>query len=128
MNLAEGLAAELKLDAKTAQEPTRGYVVSPYPERSKPIHDIGALSADALADQVTDYVIANVDLLSQADHSLGGWHDPEAGTVFLDVVQVKDTEAEATAIGLAKDQIAIYDIANKRTIVINRRATSGQSG
>lgn len=114
-------------DAKTAQEPTRGYVVSPYPERSKPIHDVEHLTADALADQVTDYVIANFDLLSQSDHSLGGWHDPETGTVFLDVVQVKDTEAEATAIGLAKDQIAIYDIANQRTIVINRRAKSGQS-
>ena len=102
-------------------------MVSPYPERSKVLTGIAGLSPDALAEQVTDYVIANFDLLGQAGHSLGGWHDPETGKVFLDVVRVLDTEAEATQVARAKDQIAIYDLVGQRTITVNRQAKSGQT-
>jgi hypothetical protein len=114
-------------DAKTGQEPTSGYVVSAYPDRSKLITGIDGMTADALASRVTDYVIANMDLISQADHQLGGWHDPKNGKVYLDVVQVKSTAAEAESVALAHDQIAYYDIKAGKSVDVNRSAKSGQA-
>ncbi len=114
-------------DPKTGHEPSTGYAVSPYPARSKTIQNVTALSADDLADRLTDYAIANWDLLQQPGHHLGGWHDPKTGTVFLDVSVVKTSAKAAKALALKRDQIAYFDLGKGVSVDVNRRAKSGQT-
>lgn len=114
-------------DPKTGAEPSTGYAVSPYPQRSKVIENVASLTPDALADKLTDYALANWDLLSQPGHHLGGWHDPKTGKVFLDVSVVKTSAKAAKALALKRDQIAYFDLSKGVSVDVNRAAKSGQA-
>jgi hypothetical protein len=111
---------------KTNLEPTTGYVVSAYPEHSKALRNAATMSPDELGNHLRDYVIEKWDVIQQADHQFGGWHNPKDGTVYLDVVQVLASEAEATHVALTHDQIAYYDLVRGITVVVNPHAKSGQ--
>lgn len=104
----------------TDQEPKAGFAVSPYPDRSF------AKPAQALkfADLV-GYAKKNKDLLKQQDHYIGAWHDPDSGTVYLDVSVMADDEAKAAKLALEKDQIAYFDLAHGKSVTVNKSATSG---
>lgn len=104
----------------TEHSPTKGFAVSPYPERSfaKPVKDF------TFSDLV-DYAIKNRDAFANRDHYLGGWHDPASGKVFLDVSVVKTNRKEAHALALAKDQIAYFDLETFESVTVNEKATSG---
>lgn len=79
------------------------YSVSIYPERSL-ITD--KLDRNALAD----YIEQNIDLLSKADHQLGGWYDKESGKLYLDVaIAIKD-RTKAIDLGKKYNQKAIFDL------------------
>jgi hypothetical protein len=64
-------------------------------------------------------------VLSKPGHYLGGWHDPDSGKVFLDIAIVIKTAKEARKLVMEHDQIGYFDLASKKTIIVNRAATSG---
>jgi hypothetical protein len=92
-------------------EPSGGYAVSPYPERSK------ILPADKVtAEELWKYQMGNYDLLRDPGHHLGAWHDPESHNVYLDVSKVGPDEQEIAHIGRAANQKAIFDLNNFNSI------------
>lgn len=104
----------------THEQPTSGYVVSTYPERSKG-YDLKDLKLVDLAS----YIVHNQDLLSQHDHYFGAWHDPESGKVFLDTVTVVNDPTTAYELAKENDQIAYHDLSTGKSVVVNPNATSG---
>lgn len=50
--------------------------------------------------------------------AVGGWHDPQTGTVYLDVSWVVDTADEAQALSRTFGQLAYYDFANGRSVPV----------
>lgn len=100
--------------------PKKGFIVSPFPERSfaKPVKDLKPLD-------VLKYAVHNRDLLTNKDYYLGAWNDSETGKVFLDVVIDGVTDKKAEELALKHDQIAYYDIEHGKTVTVNRAATSG---
>ena len=104
----------------TDEMPTRGFAMSPYPDRSfaKPVGEI-------TPDDIIDFAEKNADLLLSDNHFMGAWHDPASGKVFLDVSMVLDDEAEASRVAVEKDQIAYFDLENMRAVTVNPDATSG---
>lgn len=105
---------------KSGEQPTTGFAVSPYPDRSFAT-DVKALTVNDLFQ----YAAKNVDLFEQPDHFMGAWHDPSSGKVFLDVSVVKHTPAEAHAYALSHDQKAYFDFAAGKSVEVNPHATSG---
>jgi hypothetical protein len=104
----------------TEEEPSEGYALSPYPEKSfaKPAKDLQF-------KDVVNYYLKNRDVFKQPDHFIGAWHDPASGMVFLDVSVVKHSEEEATKLALEKDQIAYFDLKNFKSVTVNPDAKSG---
>ena len=100
--------------------PKKGFIVSPFPERSfaKPTKDLKPLD-------VLKYAVQNRDILKNKDYYLGAWNDSESGKVFLDVVIDGVTDKRAEELALKHDQIAYYDIEHGKTVTVNRAATSG---
>ena len=106
----------------TNSEPTRGYAVSPYPDRSKVLQ-----AGDLTEEDLTGYIVKNWDLLQQPGHHLGAWHDPKTGKVYLDISVVKNSAKAAKALALKRDQIAYFDLAKGVSVDVNRAAKSGQA-
>jgi hypothetical protein len=115
-----GKAGGFTYEPVSHRQPKEGFVVSPYPQFSQGI-DLKILKC---ADLVK-YVKKNKKVLEQKGHFLGAWTDKESGKVFLDVVIVAPDEAKADEIAKTKDQIAYWDLKNKKEVVVNRNATSG---
>jgi len=84
---------------------TKGFAVSPYEERSKEIP-----RAEFGAESVYQYASANRDLLKQPDHNLGGWHDTENDSIWLDVSVVKSNQADAVKVAKDHNQKAIFNL------------------
>jgi hypothetical protein len=104
----------------TGQEPTAGYALSIYPDRSFAKSD-----KDMTFEDLHNYAEKNLDLLASNDHYIGGWHDPRTGRVFLDVSKVTQDENEAHDLALKNDQIAYFDLHNMKSVEVNKDATSG---
>lgn len=107
-------------DPLSDKEPTEGYVVSPFPDRS-----FGKPAIDLTPKDATDFINKNMDLLKQKGNMLGGWNDPRNGQAFLDIVKTVKDETEAKALASKHDQIAYFDLKNGKSIMVNPNATSG---
>lgn len=79
---------------------TDAYAVGSYPERTERLDE---LTPEALADFKT----RNADVLSQPDHMVGTWENPETGKHELDVSRMYRDRDEAMAAGRNANQIAI---------------------
>lgn len=105
---------------RSETEPSTGYAVSIYEDRSK------AFDAKALTfKDLWQYALHNRDLLSQEGNHLGAWNDPHSGKVFLDVSKVVDTPEEAHALSLKHDQIAYFGLKEGKSFTVNQNAKSG---
>ena len=102
------------------QEPTEGFAVSIFPERSFAT-DVASLKFSDLVG----YVVRNRDLLKHGENYLGAWHDPDTHKVFLDISQVTSSRHIATRLALAHDQVAYFDLKTKKSFTVNRGAHSG---
>lgn len=104
----------------TGTEPTTGYVLSTYPQFSeaKPAKDL------KLCDLVT-FVAKHQDLFQKENHLFGAWHDPETDKVYFDISTVTQDKSEAEALAKKHDQIAYFDLGTKKSVTVNRAATSG---
>jgi hypothetical protein len=101
-------------------EPTEGYALSIYPERSVAI-DAAHLKVKDLAV----FVAANRDLLKKPGNHIGAWHDPASGKVFLDVSKITKSKKAARKLALTHDQIAYFDLKKKVSVTVNKDAKSG---
>jgi hypothetical protein len=105
----------------SGHQPTKGYALSIYPDRSV------AMDATKISSQdLVDYAAKNSDLFVKSDHYMGAWHDPETGKVFLDVSVVKTDEKEAIALALKHDQIAYFDLGNFKSVTVKKEYGNGQ--
>lgn len=104
----------------TNSEPSSGYALSIYPDRSF------AKDAKALTrEDLVKYVVKNKDLLSQKENYFGAWHDPASNKVFLDVSMVTQDKQKAHDLALKHDQIAYFDLSTFQSVTVNADATSG---
>lgn len=85
--------------------PPIGFIVSPYAERSKIIPE-----GEATDDDLYQYYLDNIDLLSQEDKYFGGWLSE--GQIFLDVSIPVTSLEEANAIAVEHQQRAFWDLVN----------------
>lgn len=123
MELFERLSAKdggFTYQPVTGTEPTKGYALSTYPQRSwaKPASEL------KLTDLVS-YVKQNSDLFERDNHFLGAWHDPETNKVFLDISVLTEDQKKAERLANKYDQIAYFDIGAGKSVTVNRNATSG---
>lgn len=109
----------LTYNRNTDSHPTTGFAVSPYPERSLAVHE-SKLTPDVMAS----WLRKNEDLLRKKEHNVGTWKDDD-GTVYVDI-SVVTSQTKAIQLARKHDQIAIWDIAGAREIVVDRNAKSGQ--
>lgn len=97
-------------DPDSGEIVTAGFAVSPYPENSVTIEDIPSMSAASVEDAIESFASDNAALLADANSYLGGWHDPDTGTVWLDISIVTDSADEARTIATDHDQLAFFDL------------------
>lgn len=97
-------------DPDSGEIVTAGFAVSPHPENSVTIEDIPSMSAASVEDAIESFASDNADLLADANSYLGGWHDPDTGTVWLDISIVTDSADEARTIATDHDQLAFFDL------------------
>lgn len=95
----------------TNEQPTKGYAVSPYPERGK-VFEPGKFSPGELLMYKGD----NADLLRDPTHHIGAWNDPETGKVHLDISVVHPEREAAEALAKQYNQKAIFDFENMTSI------------
>jgi hypothetical protein len=93
------------VDPQSGARVTGGYAVAVHPER-----EWSAPAADVTAADIDNFHAANADLWSDSTNKLGGWHDPETGTAYLDVSTVVSTPAQATALAVKHGQLAYFDL------------------
>lgn len=97
-------------DPESGEIVTKGFAVSPYPENSLTIEDIPSMTAASVEDAIESFASENATLLADANSYLGGWHDPDTGTVWLDISIVTDSADDARTIAADHDQLAFFDL------------------
>jgi hypothetical protein len=99
--------------------PKDGFMISPYKDREK------VLSAKvATSDDLYDYAVANSDLLSKADHHIGGWNDGDQ--TYLDVSVRYAERVKAMAAAEEHKQLAIFDVAKGETIYTDKEGDDNE--
>jgi hypothetical protein len=101
----------------TGEEPSSGYIVSPYPEREHVAGKHGETPPDAAAK----YIARNHDLLSKPGHHFGHYVNPDGNDVF-DVVVPKGTPEEAEQAAMEHGQESYYDVEHDRVVTVNPEA------
>lgn len=111
-------AGGFTINPLSADIPKEGFVVSVFESESRSF----PLDRVSLGDFV-GYVMERQALWADRGNYLGGWvHE---GKVFLDVSRVVRSAREARELAEKHDQIAYWDIGNKREVIVNRLAKSG---
>jgi hypothetical protein len=107
----------------TGAQPNSGYMVSlrGY-DLSENYQDL--LDSLKIEEFIDNYLQANTDKLLD-NFYCGAWLDDSSGLLFMDVsVNVKDIET-ACYLGICNDQLAIYDLTNRRSIKLPTPQRSG---
>ena len=108
----------------TGREPTTGYMVSIYPDRSMEKPAVMLRPVD-----LKRYIKANREVLHLPGRHFGAWHDPKTGRVWFDISVRVETAAEAEALGQKHGQLAYFDLAAGRSIdIAPRRGLSNDRG
>jgi hypothetical protein len=95
--------------------PRKGYSVSVFPERN-----VQVSSKSYTRKTVNDYVKANIGFVAEdPQRHVGGWLDKDTGLVHLDVVLVKDTEAEARQLAIEFGEIAYYNLTDGNEVRVD---------
>lgn len=94
--------------------PTSGYMVAAQ-GRTKILNGHELMQHDA-AHTIDEFARHNADLLKDPSAHIGVWKDEKSGKVYLDVAHNIQGRFSAIKEGKARNQIAIYDVKNKREI------------
>ena len=114
------------VDPHTGKSPTSGFALSVHPKQSVAIDHADKLADHQIRHAVKKFRHKNVALLNKPGNKVGGWHDPVTHKGYLDVSTVVKTPKEAHDLGKKHDQLAYFDVRNKRSVDIDRNAKSGQ--
>ena len=87
------------------------YAVSIYPELERVI-SVSWFDARSIYAYVED----NLGILTDPRHSLGTWLDTETNKIYLDIVATLPNKTHAINLGKRHNQIAIFDLLNKKEI------------
>lgn len=113
--IQKALAGGFTHNIVTDRDPTEGFALSPYPERSAVFDPKTFSRADLGA-----YVTKNADLLTKPGHNLGAWRekasDGSVDKIWLDVSIVSTDLAEAETTARKFDQIALWNIGKSEEI------------
>lgn len=99
------------IDPRTEKDVDSGFAVAIYPDRSREIPH-----TDVTGTTIKDYAKSNEDLLTESGNMMGGWHDPDSGSVWLDVSRVTSDKTEAISLAKEHNQIAIFDLGSGSSI------------
>jgi hypothetical protein len=106
----------------SAKSPTTGFMCATVPHAEK----IFKSSEEITEPAIQSYIDQHKDFLSENPKlHLGGWIDPDTEKVYLDLSEQFEDEASAVAAGVKHNQLAIWDVKNKREVRI-RRDENGQ--
>lgn len=116
------------IDPHTGKSPTKGFALSVHPKQSVVIDHADKLADHQIRHAVKKFRHKNVALLNKPGNKIGGWNDPDSDTHkgYLDVSTVVKTPKQAFDLGKKHDQKSYFDVKNKRSVVIDRNAKSGQ--
>jgi hypothetical protein len=101
----------------TSDEPSEGFAVSKWPERSLVFKASGVPPA-RVARNIRTWLRSNQDMLSVPGVHIGGWHDTDSGQVYVDfsVVHPRSSRQAAIADAIAHNQKAIYSLHDQEEI------------
>lgn len=97
---------------------TQHYSVSAYPERGR------VVEGKPSPEQVKQFIHQNQDILQDPKNSIGTWFNPEDGKTYLDISVTTPDLKEASTLGKAKNQKAIFDLGKFETISLEPHPTS----
>ena len=101
----------------SAKSPKTGFMCATVPHAEK----IFQSSEEITQPAIQSYLDQHKDFLSENPKlHLGGWIDPDTEKVYLDLSEQFEDEASAVAAGIKHNQLAVWDVANKREVRIRR--------
>jgi hypothetical protein len=100
------------VDPRTGADVRDGYAVAIHHE-----HEC-VVTHPVTAGDLIEYVADVADTLTMPGRILGGWRDPNSGAVYLDVSVVTPTLADALALAVRHDQLAVFDLAAMSSIPV----------
>lgn len=108
------------LNLHTGKEATSGFAVAVHESRSVDIPE-----KELTVDHLQEYVGKNGEIFADPRNMLGAWHDPNSGSVWLDVSTVVGDRDEAIALAQKHNQISIFNLDNFE--IINTGGTGRSS-
>lgn len=109
-NTIKGNPNGFSVHPTTGAQPSGGYMVS-VPGRTRLLDP-----SEVSADRVHSFAAANADVFRNPNMHIGGWHNSEDGKFYLDASENIKGRNAAIAAGRARNQIAIFDVKNRREI------------
>lgn len=100
------------VDPCTGADVRDGYAVAIHPEHER------VVTHSVTAGDLIEYVAHVADTLTMPGRILGGWRDPNSDAVYLDVSVVTSTLADALALAVRHDQLAVFDLAAMASIPV----------
>lgn len=105
---------------KDGNEMTEGFVVSPYKGREKVVE-----GSEITKEQIDEFESANKDLLGKDGHFVGTWFNEKDGKTYIDVMVNEKNLDAAKQIAEENEQLAIYDLKEKKEIPIGEESGEG---
>lgn len=104
-------AGGFTIHPKTNDEPTEGFALSKWPERSL-VLEWGKSHPARVARSIKSWLTKNSDMLSDPKMHIGGWLDRDSGKVYVDfsVVYPRSQRAEAVRDAKEANQKAIWSL------------------
>lgn len=124
---ATGLASLLKRKGGFTYQPiddlspTSGFALSVFNDAEAVIQN-GTRSVEEMTRDVYAYLQKHRDRFQDPQVHAGGWHDVDAGKIYLDLSVVKPDRAEAVALAQQHNQEGIFDLGNFETIIVKDEA------
>ncbi|WP_285500664.1 hypothetical protein [Actinokineospora sp. NBRC 105648] len=100
------------IDPRTGADLRIGYAVAIHPEHER------IFTNRVTAGDLIEYVADVADTLARPGRVLGGWRDPDSGSVYLDVSAVVSTLAEAWSLAVRYNQLAVFDLASMMSVQV----------
>lgn len=121
---------------KDGYQPARGYIVAKETDHSLAVNGSSFFSSRSHGSKIiADYAKANKQILSEKNNHLGIWYDSaDSHKVIFDVSEVHHDLKSAMDLGVARNQISIWDMANMTDIPtggtggLNKGVGYGQKG
>lgn len=106
-----GATFDLRLGKNAAN--TKGYALSPFPQRTKIIP-----RKNITEKEIIEFAAINQDLLAKKGFRMGTWYDKATKKSYLDIAVVTKDRDVALALGHKYKQTAIFDLKRMKDIMV----------